>query len=174
ATPNWIYGFNAQNPWTRTDYAANDHVIVPGWNVDGCVCNGVVMRESDIKDGLSNTMMVGEKAAVPQIIASGAWAWDEPIILGGAGGSARCSSKLISDEQLAIVYRTSGAQPSIDALIGPTDYWTSTTNPAHLLPFPETGPFTKYQGCLGGSWGSPFSSSVAFLMCDGSVRSIGY
>src|SRR5262245_11302266 len=95
ALPNWTFGNAGLNPWTRTDFAANDHVIVPGWNVDGCLCNGVVMREADIKDGLSNTIMIGEKAAVPQLIASGGWAWDEPIILGGAGGTARCSSILI-------------------------------------------------------------------------------
>lgn len=176
ALPNWTFGNANLNPWTRTDYAANDHVIVPGWNVDGCLCNGVLAKSNDVRDGLTHTMMIAEKAAVPQLIASGGWAWDEPIILGGAGGTARCSNLLISDEQLANVYRVLGGQASIDALIGPSDYWAATSGggTAHLLPFPESGPYTKYPACLGGGWGSPDSSVTAFLMCDGSVRSISY
>ena len=176
ALPNWTYGNANLNPWTRTDYAANDHVIVPGWNVDGCNCYGVVMGASDIKDGLSNTIMAGEKAAVPQLIASGSWAWDEPIMLGGAGGTARCSSTLISDAQLGIIYQNLGGQAAIDALIGPTDFWAATANggTAHLLPFPEKGPYTKYPPALGGGFGSPDVGTVQFLMSDGSVRPLSY
>jgi hypothetical protein len=134
------------------------------------------MRETDIRDGLSNTIAAGEKAAVPQIIASGAWAWDEPIMIGGSGGTTRCSSVLISDEQLGIIYKQLGGQASLDALIGPLDrdlVIVSGQN-THFLPFPESGPFTKYQPCQGGGWGSPFETSVAFVMCDGSVRSVNY
>lgn len=176
ALPNWTYGNANLNPWTRTDYAANDHVIVPGWNVDGCNCYGVVMGASDIRDGLSNTIMAGEKAAVPQLIASGSWAWDEPIVLGGAGGTARCSSTLISDAQLGIIYQNLGGQAAIDALVGPTDYWAATASggTAHWLPFPENGPFTKYPPALGGAFGSPDVGTVQFLLSDGSVRSLSY
>jgi hypothetical protein len=170
--PNWTYGNANLNPWTRTDYAANDHVVVPGWNVDGCQCYGKVQNAAGIRDGLSNTMLAGEKAAVPQLIAGGDWAWDEPIILGGAGGTARCSSLLISDGQLARIFDQQGGQAAIDFLVGPTDFWS--VGNGHLLPFPEPGPFNRYPPCLGGGWGSPDPSGVQFLMCDGSVRSISY
>lgn len=170
--PNWTFGHAGLNPWARTDYAANDHVIVPGWNVDGCQCYGKVQGARDIRDGLSNTMMAGEKSAVPQLIASGSWAWDEPIILGGTGGTARCSNVLISDGQLARIFNISGGQAAIDALVGPPS--DANGGSPHQFPFPESGPFTNYPPCLGGTWGAPNPSAVSFLMCDGSVRSISY
>jgi len=185
ALPLWTYFHGASdlsdtdnllNPWSRTDYAANDRVVINGWNVSGCQCNGVVMKETDITDGLSNTILAGEKAAVPQIIASGAWAWDEPIVVGGSGGTIRCSSLLIPDEQLGIIFRDQGGQAAINALIGPLDRDRVIVDGEneHDLPFHEEGPFTKYPPCQGGAWGSPDSGSVAFAMADGSVRLIAY
>jgi prepilin-type N-terminal cleavage/methylation domain-containing protein len=173
--PNWTFGNANLNPWSRTDYAANDHVIVPGWNVDGCPCYGVVQSAANIRDGLSHTIMVGEKAVVRQLIDNGDWAWDEPIMLGGTGGTARCSSVLISDGALDQVFRLQGGQAAINVLVGPTDEVVGPTGGTpHLLPFPENGPFRHYPPCLGGAWGSPDAGGVAFLMCDGSARSINY
>ncbi len=174
--PNWTFGNANLNPWTRTDYAANDHVIVPGWNVDGCQCYGKAQSEVAIRDGLTNTMMVGEKAIVRQLIANGDWAWDEPLMLGGTGGTARCSSQLISDDKLAAIYNEAGGQAAINTLVGPTDEVQDANGngTAHQLPFPEKGPFTRYPPCLGGSWGGPDPSAVLFLMGDGSVHSINY
>jgi len=184
ALPLWTY-FNGTddpaspdnlNPWSRTDYAANDRVVISGWNVSGCQCHGVVTKAAEITDGLSNTILAGEKAAVPQLIASGAWAWDEPIVVGGSGGTIRCSTLLVSDDQLAIIFRDVGGQAAIDALIGPLDRERVIVDGEneHDLPFHEKGPFTKYPPCQGGAWGSPDSSKVLFAMADGSVRSVSY
>jgi hypothetical protein len=55
------------------------------------------MRLTSIKDGLSNTIYAGEKAMDPIDVQDGSGYWDEPIVLGGTGGSARCGQALIPD-----------------------------------------------------------------------------
>ena len=133
---------NYTNNWGHTDYAANDQVIFPG---DGAI--GQTMKITQILDGASNTILAGEKALDVRAIATGGWYWDEPIILGGAGGTARCGLGLFRDGNLGAL--VSG--PGVAA-------WPD--NPA--------------QFCGGGNWGSPSSSGVQFAFCDGSVRTLNY
>lgn len=66
--------------WGHTDYAANAHVI-PN--------RPKTLPLAAIRDGLSNTILVGEKAIHPQIVETGSWYWDEPFFLGGSGGTQR-------------------------------------------------------------------------------------
>jgi prepilin-type N-terminal cleavage/methylation domain-containing protein len=145
--PGWAYltpqppaGY--VNSWGHTDYAANDQIIYPG---DGAI--GQVITLTQIRDGSSNTLLVGEKALDIRAIPTGSWYWDEPIILGGTGGTARCGTGLFRDGNLGAL--VSG--PGVGA-------W----------------PDNAAQFCGGGNWGAPWASGVQFVFCDGSVRILSY
>src|SRR5262249_47936702 len=139
----WFYNNAGLNPWGHTDYAANDQVIVPG-----DANPTFVMKVSEIKDGSSNTILIGEKALDTRAIRVGSWYWDEPIILGGTGGTARCGCGLFRDSN------------SLGALVSG--------------PGASAWPDDSTQFCGGGNWGSPSSSGVQFLFCDGSVHTLNY
>jgi hypothetical protein len=139
--PGWKYIDSGLGPWGKTDYAANDQVILPAYGALWMRTK----RIADIPDGTSNTILVGEKALDPSAVASGSWYWDEPILLGGAGGTARCGIQLYRD--------TIGL---LDLVSGPS------------ITFPN-GDY-----CGGGNWGSPHAGGVQFLLSDGSVRSVAF
>jgi prepilin-type N-terminal cleavage/methylation domain-containing protein len=130
------------NSWGHTDYAANDQVIFPG---DGAI--GQTLKITQIRDGSSNTLLAGEKAMDIRAIAAGSWYWDEPIVLGGAGGTARCGLGLFRDGNIGAL----AAGPGVGA-------WPDNAN----------------QFCGGGNWGSPSAGGVQFVFCDGSVRTLNY
>jgi prepilin-type N-terminal cleavage/methylation domain-containing protein len=130
------------NSWGHSDYAANDQVIYPG-----DAFYGQTITITQIKDGSSNTILAGEKALDLRAVAAGGWYWDEPPILGGTGGLARCGLGLFRDGNLGAL--VSG--PGVGA-------WPDNAN----------------QFCGGGNWGSPWSSGVQFVFCDGSVRTLSY
>ena len=66
--------------WGKTDYAANGRLIL----------NRPRTRNmASIKDGLSQTILIGEKAMSPNDYSSGTWYWDEPFFVGGSGGTQR-------------------------------------------------------------------------------------
>lgn len=96
--PGWMYTVPAGSPnlWARTDYAANDQVILPAYGTNW----GRTLRLQDLTDGSSQTMLVGEKALDREAMNAGSWYWDEPIVVGGAGGSARCGDSIYSDGPL--------------------------------------------------------------------------
>jgi prepilin-type N-terminal cleavage/methylation domain-containing protein/prepilin-type processing-associated H-X9-DG protein len=73
------------NPWSKTDYATNQLVID---NKDQ-VGKGMPMKITDITDGTSNTLLGGEKVVDPRAYAVGGWLWDEPLFVGGSGGTHR-------------------------------------------------------------------------------------
>lgn len=85
----WSYRDADLGPWGRTDYAANDQVILGGM--------GNVMKPGDVRDGLAETFLVGEKAMDQGAVKAGGWYWDEPIVLGGSGGTGRKGSQLMRD-----------------------------------------------------------------------------
>jgi len=93
--PGWTYTTppSFANQWARTDYAANDQVILAAYG-DAW---GKKVTLADLTDGSSQTMMVGEKAMDTDAMRAGSWYWDEPIVVGGAGGSARCGDAIYSD-----------------------------------------------------------------------------
>ncbi|HWG42009.1 MAG TPA: DUF1559 domain-containing protein [Gemmataceae bacterium] len=142
--PGWNYISAGRNPWGHTDYAANDQIIYPG---DGSP--GQTTKLEAITDGLSNTILVGEKAMDLNAIAAGSWYWDEPIILGGAGGTARCGLGMYHD----------------------------SSNLRNLVADPQSGysfPDDPNSYCGGGNWGAPWSGGVQFLFGDGSVHLLTY
>ncbi len=96
--PGWTYITPASlvNNWARTDYAANDQVVLPAYGTNW----GKTLRVVDIQDGTSKTILVGEKALDRDAMDAGSWYWDEPIVVGGAGGTARCGDSIYTDGPL--------------------------------------------------------------------------
>lgn len=74
--------------WGKVDYAGNGTLFTP---------RPQIHRLSEINDGLSNTILIGEKALDPQYGLSGSWYWDEPYFLGGSDSTARKGFGLIPD-----------------------------------------------------------------------------
>lgn len=77
--------------WSKTDYAGNKFAFPNLPNVK---------RPSELTDGLSNTIALGEKAfnRVEQLPSS--WYWDEPIFAGGSDSTVRDGLKLVPDGTL--------------------------------------------------------------------------
>ncbi len=96
--PGWTYIIPSafSNNWARTDYAANDQIVLPAYGTNW----GKTTRFAEIQDGTSNTILVGEKALDQDAMESGSWYWDEPIVVGGAGGTARCGDSIYTDGPL--------------------------------------------------------------------------
>ena len=85
----WTYFDAGLGPWGRTDYAANDQVVRGGM--------GNAMTPGEVKDGLAETFLAAEKAMDTDAMKAGSWYWDEPIVLGGSGGTGRKGAKLLRD-----------------------------------------------------------------------------
>jgi prepilin-type processing-associated H-X9-DG protein len=85
----WSYQDAGLGPWGRTDYAANDQVVRGGM--------GNAMRPAEVTDGLATTALVAEKAMDTNGVRAAGWYWDEPIILGGSGGTGRKGDRLMRD-----------------------------------------------------------------------------
>jgi hypothetical protein len=85
----WTYQDAGLGPWGRTDYAANDQVVLGGM--------GNVMRPGDVTDGLAETALAAEKVLDTRAVKAGGWYWDEPIVLGGSGGTGRKGDRLLRD-----------------------------------------------------------------------------
>jgi hypothetical protein len=87
--PNYAQQDAGLGPTGRTDYAANDQVIRGG--------AGNMTRPDAVRDGLAETLLMAEKALDTRSVAVGYWYWDQPIILGGSGGTGRKGNKLFRD-----------------------------------------------------------------------------
>ncbi|HTU23035.1 MAG TPA: DUF1559 domain-containing protein [Gemmataceae bacterium] len=74
--------------WGKTDYAVN---LLTFDNRP--VCGNM----AEITDGLSNTILVGEKAFNPRVEQPQSWYWDEPFFLGGSKGTSRGGLGLLLD-----------------------------------------------------------------------------
>jgi prepilin-type N-terminal cleavage/methylation domain-containing protein/prepilin-type processing-associated H-X9-DG protein len=79
--------------WGKSDYAGNG-LVMPRLPSDPLVR---WERLASIRDGLSNTILAGEKAFDPEVQTPTSWYWDEPFFLGGAGGTARRGLGVVRD-----------------------------------------------------------------------------
>lgn len=84
--------------WAKSDYGANPLVI-----------HGPSASFAAITDGLSQTILVGEKALNPQLYTSGTWFNDEPYVFGNSTGSCRHGSLLLRDVDSYAVYDNWGS-----------------------------------------------------------------
>jgi prepilin-type N-terminal cleavage/methylation domain-containing protein/prepilin-type processing-associated H-X9-DG protein len=93
------YTDGGMNPWAVTDFGGNWYVIINRWPAGGAPLAGLPLTVSDISDGLSNTILIGEKAMDPRAYNTGGWYFNEPIFSGGSAGTARQGTAIIRDKQ---------------------------------------------------------------------------
>jgi prepilin-type N-terminal cleavage/methylation domain-containing protein/prepilin-type processing-associated H-X9-DG protein len=92
--------------WGKTDYAGNS-LLTPGLPEQR---REFCKRLADVRDGLSNTILAGEKACDPAVQTSHSWYWDEPFFLGGSSGTARRGVALVRDA-VGNDYKTNWGSP---------------------------------------------------------------
>jgi prepilin-type processing-associated H-X9-DG protein len=73
---------------SKTDFAGNSEVFLPK-------PDGISFRS--IQDGLSHTILAGEKAFDPTVQTETSWYWDEPVWLGGSKGTIRNGLRILPD-----------------------------------------------------------------------------
>lgn len=74
--------------WSKCDYAGNKLAIPNLPNA---------RRVSEITDGLSNTIAIGEKAFNASDQLPSSWYWDEPLFAGGSDSTVRDGLRLVQD-----------------------------------------------------------------------------
>jgi prepilin-type N-terminal cleavage/methylation domain-containing protein/prepilin-type processing-associated H-X9-DG protein len=92
--------------WGKSDYAGNN-LLMPRLPSDPAVR---WERLASMRDGLSNTILAGEKAFDPAVQTATSWYWDEPFFLGGSGGTARRGLAVIRDA-VGNDYKTNWGSP---------------------------------------------------------------
>ncbi len=96
--PGITYGSAGVNPWSTTDYAGNGYLLINRWDDGGVPVAGLPLAVRDVKDGTSNTVLVGEKAMDRRAFHTGGWYWNEPVFSGGSGGTDRWGSEVVGDD----------------------------------------------------------------------------
>jgi hypothetical protein len=91
------YGNGGFDPWSTTDYAGNGYLLINRWDAGGVPVAGLPLATRDVKDGMSNTILVGEKAMDRRSFDTGGWYWNEPVFSGGSGGTDRWGTALLED-----------------------------------------------------------------------------
>jgi prepilin-type processing-associated H-X9-DG protein len=92
-SPTHIDGTHPVFKGPKTDYSINTYLNDPSGGGYHTTLNK--KKFENITDGASNTLLVGSKAmAVEQYEQQG---WDEPVTVGGLGGTGRTSWRLIRD-----------------------------------------------------------------------------
>ncbi len=58
---------------------------------------GPPLRVAAVTDGLSSTVLAGEKAMDRRDVDTGSWNWNEPVFAGGSGGMDRWGTAILAD-----------------------------------------------------------------------------
>src|SRR5262245_62091453 len=95
--PSITFGSGGVNPWSTTDYGGNGYMLINRWPAGGVPVAGQPLDQGDVKDGLSNTIFVGEKAMDRRSFNTGSWYWNEPVFSGGSGGTDRWGTAIMAD-----------------------------------------------------------------------------
>lgn len=92
--------------WCKSDYAGNANIFFRNGDEQG---KSMSLRK--VIDGLSNTVLAGEKAFDLNVSrVPGTWYWDEPFMLGGSQGTVRHKPTAMRDGK-GISYRGSWGSP---------------------------------------------------------------
>jgi prepilin-type N-terminal cleavage/methylation domain-containing protein/prepilin-type processing-associated H-X9-DG protein len=181
------WSYNAQtasgfmNPWGKTDYAGN-YLLMPNLTFSSAgvplpfpdlrVFGGspsYPITPADIKDGASNTVLIGEKALAASAYDATGWYWDEPIFVGGSGGTVRNAPNanvLMPNMNSATPFYS---QPVFPAM--PFYYPLGSAVPGLVQ---DNDPNMLAQSLYANNFGSPHLGGVNFLFADGSVRTFNY
>lgn len=76
--------------FSKSDYCANDLLIQNRSSNNSF---------TSVTDGLSQTILIGEKAFDHTVHAPTSWYWDEPFWLGGSKSTARSGAQIVADGQ---------------------------------------------------------------------------
>jgi prepilin-type N-terminal cleavage/methylation domain-containing protein len=87
--------------WAKIDYAVN---------LEAFGNRPLCYSAKRFKDGLSNTILVGEKAFDPSVQTAHSWYWDEPFFLGGSKGTSRGGLAILRD-RTGIPYKENWGSP---------------------------------------------------------------
>jgi prepilin-type N-terminal cleavage/methylation domain-containing protein len=136
-----------------TDYAINTRINLPATNPPWYTNNRSIGSENThqtiqgIRDGSSNTILAGGKALkIPEHTSDVASSWDESIVQGGNGGTARNGNSLGGNDAASLA--------------------------SYILVQDNQG--TAADSVQNNHFGGPFPGGVLFVMADGSVRNISY
>ncbi len=87
--------------WGKTDYAVN---------LESFDNRPLCHSTTRFTDGLSNTVLVGEKAYDPSVQRADNWYWDEPYFFGGSKGTSRGGLGLVPDRP-GVPYKENWGSP---------------------------------------------------------------